>query len=396
MRVGVVTTSYPRAAGDPSGSFVAAHVDWLVRAGHMVDVLCASAPGGHIGWQAGVRVLPVTAPAGLFYEGGAPEALAARGVRALGPVARFSAGLVAAAARHGRRWDVAFAHWLVPGAAALVPAARPGRPVVAIAHSGDVHLVRRLGLATPLAAGLWARRARVAFVSEYVRRRFLAGVGPVGLRQALHARSLVTPMGIDLARWRSTRPERAQAGERVVLFLGRLVPIKGARVLIDAAARLPRACGPVRVVVAGDGPERASLADRIQGLAAGDHCRIEMVGEVRGPARDRLLASADVLVLPSRPVAGGRSEGAPVTALEAMAAGVPVIASRTGGLAELPASVATLVPAGDPEALADALARCLQDELTRARQVRAAAQWVEQHDWDKVGARLWALVEQGP
>ena len=266
MRVGVVTTSYPRAPGDPAGSFVAAHVDWLVRAGHAVDVLCAAAGQPHQAWQPG-------------------------------------------------------------------------------------------------------------------------------------ARSLVTPMGVDVARWRAARIAHAAHGAgqrgpggRTVLFLGRLVPIKGVAVLLDAVAQLPPACAPVRVIVAGDGPLRAELGARARDLARADRYAVELVGEVRGADRDRLLAGADVLVLPSSPVAGGRSEGAPVTALEAMAAGVPVVASRTGGLAELPPGTVTLVPPGHAAALAEGLARCLTDDALRDRQIEAGLRWVTRHDWGAVGARLWGLT----
>ncbi|HWN66292.1 MAG TPA: glycosyltransferase family 4 protein [Haliangium sp.] len=445
MRVGVVTTSYPRAPGDPAGSFVAAHVDWLVAAGHTVEVLCAGAARAagaataaeragaaraaeragaataaeragaataagtegeaHAAWQPGVRVVPVAAPPGLFYQGGAPEALAARGSAAAVDVARFSAALLRAVWRHARGWDAAFAHWLAPCGAALALAAPPGLRLVAIAHSGDVHLLRRLGLATPLAWALLGRRARLACVSEHVRERLLGGVRPAWLARALRARSLVTPMGVDVERWRAVAAQVAgqRAGEaqgagaaergtgrRTVLFLGRLVPIKGVAVLFEAVARLPPVCSPVRVIVAGDGPLRAELAARARALA--DRCAIELVGEVRGAARDRLVASADVLVLPSLPVAGGRSEGAPVTALEAMAAGVPVVASRTGGLAELPPGTATLVPPGDAAALAQGLARCLTDDALRGQQIAAASRWVARHDWAEVGARLWRLA----
>jgi glycosyltransferase involved in cell wall biosynthesis len=313
--------------------------------------------------------------------------------------ARFSAALLGAVHGHARGWDAAFAHWLVPGAAALALAAPRGLALGAIAHSGDVHVLRRLGLATPLAWRLSRRRARFAFVSEHVRTRFLDGVWPAGLRDRVHARSLVTPMGIALERWRAAaQAAQREPGVRTVLFLGRLVPIKGVAVLLDAVARLAPACGAVRVVVAGDGPLRAALADQARTLMARwqDQQRrdlaIELVGEVRGLARDRLLAGADVLALPSLPVAGGRSEGAPVTALEAMAAGVPVVAARTGGLSELPAEAALLVPPGDAVALAQALTRCLTDHALRARQVQAASRWVARFDWSEVGAKLWALI----
>jgi glycosyltransferase involved in cell wall biosynthesis len=75
-----------------------------------------------------------------------------------------------------------------------------------------------------------------------------------------------------------------------------------------------------------------------------------------------------------------------------MAAGVPVVASRTGGLAELPSEIATLVPPGHAAALAEGLARCLTDDALRGRQIDAALRWVAQHDWSAVGARLWALA----
>lgn len=414
MRIGVVTTSYPRWLDDPAGSFVAGHVDWLLRAGHAVDVVCAGA--GHTHWQPGARIHPVNAPPGLFYAGGAPERLAGGRGAALADAARFSTALAATVARLARRWDLAFAHWLVPAAAALAGLA-PRLPVVAIAHSGDVHLVRRLGLATPLGALLARPGMRLAFVSEHVRDRFLTAVRSGPLRRRLERAALVTPMGIDLARFRAAAAHGRLAAAarpndpRTVLFLGRLVPVKGAHILLEAAARLPPPASgndpvrrPVRLIVAGDGPCRDALETQAAPLRTASPARsqpplqsdhssemiIEFPGEVRGLARDRLLARADLLVLPSIPVEGRRTEGLPVTVLEAMAAGVPVIASRTGGLAELPASTATFVPAGDPVALARAVAQCLDDPTLRDRQTRAAAAWVEQHDWSRVGPRLWA------
>lgn len=450
MRVGVVTTSYPRWPDDPAGSFVAGHVDWLCRAGHRVDVVCAGAaptpPGAtggsptrtHHAWQAGVRLHPVPAPAGLFYAGGAPEALAAR-PHTLLAAAHFAASLSTTVARLSRRWDLAFAHWLVPGAAALAACA-PRLPVVGIGHSGDVHLMRRLGLVTPVAALLARPRLGLAFVSRHVRDHFLAATWPASLRRSLRARSLITPMGIDVARLRAARAHAAghamndittgamdtasPDGSRphTVLFLGRLVPVKGVRVLLDAMERLvshispepgserlvrtpstaPRPIRPVirpiiRLIIAGHGPDRAALEARAGELRA--RCRglitIHLPGEVRGADRDRLLASADLLVLPSVPVESQRTEGLPVTVLEAMAAGVPVVASRTGGLGELPPGMMTSVPPGDADALARALARCLSDPALRQRHARAAGRWVEQHDWARVGTRLWAHATSG-
>ncbi len=401
MRVGLITTSYPRVADDPAGSFVAGHVDWLLRAGHSVEVLCAGAGprrGSHQVWQPGVELVEVPAPPGLFYDGGAPERLDASAVRGGLDAARFSRALWLAARRRARSWDAAFAHWLVPCAAALAMAAPPRLPWVAIAHSGDVHLLRRLGLTTPLALALERRAAGLAFVSADVRERFSGGVWPLRLRRRLQARAQVTPMGVDVARLRAAAAgdldlDEIDAGaERapLVLFLGRLVAVKGVDVLIDAICQLPAALGPVRVVIAGAGPLREALEARAARAPA--PVSVELIGEVRGRARDALLARADLLVMPSVAVAGGRREGMPVTVLEAMAAGVPAIVSRVGGLAELPGAIVRHVEPGDPAALARELTRCLRDPGARQRQAATAAGWVERYDWGLVGARLWSLL----
>lgn len=378
MRLGVVTTSYPRAPDDPAGTFVAGHVRWLRAQGHEVEVIAAGDPaGGRAGQgpdQAGVIRVP--APAGLFYSGGAPDALAA-GRASLPGAAGFSAGLAIAVARRAPRWDAICAHWLLPCAAAAALVA-PRRPLLAIAHSGDVHLALRLGLGAPLAAALAARRARLVFVTDGLRQAFASGARfPASRRQVEDA--LVCPMGIDVARFRAMAAGPREP--RMVLFLGRLVAIKGVAVLLEAIARIPAAT----LVVAGDGPARPALtaAARARGLA------VQFTGEVRGPARDRLLARAQVVALPSVPVEGQRTEGLPQVALEAMAAGAALVASRTGGLAELPDGVALRTAPGDAGALAEAIAGLLDRPAERQAQVERAAHWVAAHDWSTVGPALW-------
>ncbi|HTM21779.1 MAG TPA: glycosyltransferase, partial [Kofleriaceae bacterium] len=266
MRLGVVSTSYPRRPGDWAGGFVGEHVAWLRAAGHAVDVIAAG-PGDD-------AALRVAAAPGLFYDGGAPEALAARA--RWGDAARFGAALTAAVARRGRVWDAAIAHWIAPCALAAA-AARPRRPLLAIAHSGDVHLLVRTGLAAPAAALLAAAGARVVFVSEALRERF-ADALPRWLR-GRYAQAPVCSMGVDVLRLRAAFGGDTLTtngiGNPYVLFLGRLVPIKGIDTLIDAA---PRWGGRAATVIAGDGPERGRLQARAPAL--------RFTGEVGGARRD--------------------------------------------------------------------------------------------------------------
>lgn len=371
VRVGLVTTSYPRFDGDPAGCFVAEHARYLEAQGHAVDIVAAGGRGDGDG--AVVRV----AGEGLFYRGGGPEALERGGAATWAAAASFSARLAGEVARRARGWDAVVTHWLVPSALAAMVAA-PRRPLLAIAHSGDVHTLRRAGALGPFAALCAARRhLRLSFVSRELCDLFLAAA-PAIARPRLARASQICPMGIDLARLRAA--QRTAARSPTVLFLGRLVPIKGAAIAA-AAAHLWRS--GARLVVAGAGPEEPALRAL---AAAAPPGRIELVGEVRGAARDRLLAAADLVAVPSIRTPAGRTEGMPMAALEAMAAGAAVVASRVGGLADIP--VITHVAPGDAAELAAAIDRLVTSPAARRAQVAAQTAFIDDHDWSRVGPRL--------
>jgi glycosyltransferase involved in cell wall biosynthesis len=162
------------------------------------------------------------------------------------------------------------------------------------------------------------------------------------------------------------RAELAGATTRpVVLTVARLDAQKGVTHLLDAAAVVPDAV----FAIAGDGPDRAMLEARASALGLTE--RVRFLGHRRDvPA---LLASADLFVLPSL------YEGLPLAALEAMAAGVPVIATAIGGTSEIvrDGETGTLVPPGDGAALGVAIARVLADRDAAARLARAARALVQ-------------------
>ena len=150
-------------------------------------------------------------------------------------------------------------------------------------------------------------------------------------------------------------------GRPVVLAVGRLAAQKGFGVLLDAAARWRDLEPEPRLVIAGDGP----LAGELSARAAALGVRAEFLG--RRDDVPALLASADVFVLPSR------WEGQPLVLQEALRAGVPVVATRAGGIPALTGDeVALLVPPGDAARLAEAVRAVLRDPALAAR-LRAAA-----------------------
>ena len=273
------------------------------------------------------------------------DVLHAHGVRA---------AVVAAAARG--RWRVAH-HRRARFAAG--PGGR-GPAVVVTLHNA------MLGGPLRRAAGGFVMRrvAAVADVALAVSPDLVESLTPFvpGVRRALVA---ATPQHPANDRRETRRALGIDAGRAVVLAVGRLHPQKGFDVLVAAAVRLREAGHRVCVLVAGDGPARPALATAIERAGVD----VRLLGD-RHDVAD-LLQAADVVAMPSR------WEGWPLTAGEVLAAGVPLVASRVGGLPHLVGDAAVLVPPEDADALATALARVLTNQgyaadLAAAARRRAA------------------------
>jgi glycosyltransferase involved in cell wall biosynthesis len=307
----------------------------------------------------------------LFYGAGAPENLARRPVWSEIPAAM--AALCYQAARLAPQADLIAGHWLLPtGAIAALLARIFRKPFAGVAHSGDVHLLERIParLAAPLRL-LW-NGAPLACVAHHQR----------PILERFSSRVRVLPMGVDAELFDATR-DRAASRESLgargfcVLVLGRLVPVKGIDVLLRALHRLP-----ATLWIAGDGPERPSL----EALAASLGVSTRFFGPVAGTLRRQLFAAADLFVLPSRVLPDRRSEGMPVSLLEAAAAGLPLVASSVGGVADrfTHAQHALLVPPEDVSALKAAIVSMIDSPSLREQLAQHARNQAEELRWEKV------------
>ena len=160
--------------------------------------------------------------------------------------------------------------------------------------------------------------------------------------------------------------------ENLVAFVGRCGAAKGVFDLLDAIADLGAARPELRLVCAGDGDiERVHARSAELGLRA----RVRLAGWIGREARERLLRTCSVYVLPSH------AEGVPMSLLEAMAAGSPVIAGAVGGIPDIVRHGVNglLVTPGDPTSLAYAIARVLGDRAAAARLGREARETVARH-----------------
>jgi glycosyltransferase involved in cell wall biosynthesis len=177
-------------------------------------------------------------------------------------------------------------------------------------------------------------------------------------------RIVFIPNGVDTEKFRPRNPGETKVlpagwpnGGPVVISVGRLVSVKGFDVLFEAWATVLRQHPRARLVIAGDGPLRASLLDQAAALGIADQVTL------LGPREDvpELLRAADVYVSSSR------SEGMSNSILEALAAGLPVVATRAGAEDDIIDDGVTgvLIPSGNPAAIAEALTALLNDPLRR-------------------------------
>jgi len=169
-------------------------------------------------------------------------------------------------------------------------------------------------------------------------------------------------------------------GRPRVLFVGRLAPQKGVRALVVAAALIEDPSAWVLLV--GDGPERKALERKAERIGVGD--RVRFLGFFAHERLPAALAHADVLVLPSV------YEELGTVLLEAMWAGLPIVASRTGGIPDVIEDGVNglLVPPGEPEALARAIDRVLADRGLAYRLSEGAQARAKDYDWEVLAGRV--------
>ncbi len=200
-------------------------------------------------------------------------------------------------------------------------------------------------------------------------------------------RTLVIPNGVRIEECRgdpsAAEKLRLELGvdqaQSVVLFVGRLEHPKGPDILISALPAVLAACPTTRVLLTGDGSMRDRCQELLVRLNLAD--KATLLG-VRDDVPD-LMALADLVVLPSR------WEGLPMTLLEALGSGTPVVATNVGGVASVvdQARAGWIVPPDDPDALGRALVDALSDPTERAARGGNGQAFVAQRHTVEAGAR---------
>jgi glycosyltransferase involved in cell wall biosynthesis len=211
--------------------------------------------------------------------------------------------------------------------------------------------------ARPGSALEWYLVSFVGVVSHAALRKLRVPCAPAKLRVIHNGIALV---GDNRSQRDTQRLELGVSQTLVGIIVARLSGLKGHATLLRSLEKLRAAGVDLLVLVAGDGPQRGELERQARELSLDDRL-VRFLGARTDV--DRLLRAADFFVLPSD------TEGLPLSVLEAMAHGLPVVASRVGGIPELIEhdEHGLLVPPGDPIALADAIRRLSDDPSLRRR-----------------------------
>jgi colanic acid/amylovoran biosynthesis glycosyltransferase len=277
--------------------------------------------------------------------------------------------------------DVVHVHWIIPqGLMALAGSRR--LPWLVTTQGGDLYALTSF-LARWLKRRVLRRAEAVTVMNAEMGDR-VVGLGVPADR--VH----VLSMGVALDRM----PSPGSAGQRLpgrLIFVGRLVEKKGLAHLLDALRELPRGTDWSLDVV-GDGPLRAELEERARPL--GD--RVVFHGQRSSEDLGRRLVRASVAVFPSVRARSGDQDGLPVSLLEALATGTPVVVSDLPGLREAVTGgdepTGLVVEPGDRAGLTAAIAWLLGHDAERERMGRAAVRRAAEFSIDAIGSRYVALL----
>ena len=374
----LVTSSFPRWAGDATTPFVHHLAQDLRALGWDVRVLAPHAPGAACNeildgvpvhrfryfWPESLQT--------VCYDGGALVKLRTnRWNYTRIPFLVLAQWLAILSRVIRRKVTLVHSHWLLPqGFTAALSAGLLGIPHVTTVHGGDVFALQ--GAISRICKRLVLRRADAVTVNSSAT---LAAV----VRLTRSTRELVRiPMGAsangvgDAAGVRRIRARFRRGDGPLLVFVGRLVEEKGVGDLLDAVALLRSSRPGVSLLVVGDGPHRASLEQQAARLGIDE--RVEFCGWLAPDHVRQHLCAADIFVGPSRPAPDGWVEAQGLTLIEAMLAGVPVITTSIGGIADAirDGETGLAVLPGSPRQIAHAINRLTGDPALAGRLSRAA------------------------
>lgn len=378
MKLAVLAHSFPRFRGDTHGPFVKRLSEELARLGHEVHVLVPFDPEIAPDSDSPLHIhsFRYVQPDRLHLLGYSRTLKRDVGLR-LGawlqsPLYFFFGRRALHRLVQQRGIDLIHAHWILPnGYIAARVSEDLGVPFAATLHGSDVFMAEHNPLFGRMARAALRQASYVTSCSGELRDRLLAFEETADA--SAKDKVLLVPNGTDVvprndgvdgedAQGRAVRERYGVPAEAPVLAaVGRLVYKKGFGVLLDALPKILERRPETRLLLGGGGDLDGELRLQVQRLGIAE--AVTFTGALSHPQVLELLTAADIFVMPSVRDPKGNVDGLPIVVLEAMATGLPVVASDVSGIpmAVEPGETGVLVPEKDPQALADAVLDLLAD-----------------------------------
>ncbi|MBD5396184.1 MAG: glycosyltransferase family 4 protein [Lachnospiraceae bacterium] len=270
------------------------------------------------------------------------------------------------------QFDMVHAHWLIPQG---IVQSFFKTPYIVTGHGGDVTSMNQ-GILRKLKIRCLKRADHVTVVSEHLKNIIQQMVPEI--------HPDIISMGVDAGKFGGqyyVSNYFGQGNRKVVLFVGRLVEIKGVEYLIEAMKSVD-----ALLVIVGDGPLKDKLQLKADGLGKNE---VKFLGGKTHEELKNIFASADVFVIPSITAADGAKEGFGLVILEAMASGLPVIASNSGGIPQLIQNGINglLCEEKDIEALSISINKLLNDKQLSQQLVDNGKRTIKQYDYSLIAKK---------
>jgi len=386
----LVTSSYPRWENDHAGQFIENLASEL-RNDFPVRVIAPDYPGSskqkrNPDVSRFTYFVPKPAQT-LAYGYGIYENLRSNPLRCV-QIPSFLFKMKSCIRRHINQNSILIANWLFPaGWIGSKISAGFNIPMIAIAHGSDIHLLRKLPFGRNIACKIISSAKKTIVVANYQKSILEGWLN----KHNANIRTVpidVIPMGYPLLKSNDEFDSESKSDKKFrILFMSRLIRLKGCHILLEALKGMKN----MTVDIAGDGPERKSL----QNYATQNKIDIVFHGWVDSSMKARLFKQSDLYVCPSIVTPSGRTDGMPVTVLEAMSSGIPVIASHVGGLIDMITNKENgiLVKPEDPEELSTAILELVQNNRYRFQLSENARKTAQSYSQAAIGKRYRDIVQ---
>jgi glycosyltransferase involved in cell wall biosynthesis len=399
VKVCILTSSFPRDEEDPAGPFVYQLATSLANKGLNIEVLCPHDHGfAYTEYRDKLSITrfpyfyPTKYQSLCYGYGILPNLRKSMLARCQLPFFIMAEILYCLRLVNKNSVDIIHAHWSLPqGLTAIICKRISKIPCVTTLHGSDIHGLRYAGLKWLNAKVIkhsdacTANSSETARMAQHISMKDDIAVVPMG----------VNPRFLSAARGRNAQQTGSEAGEKRILYAGRLIDLKGVGYLIRALPAVLKKFSETKLVVVGSGPMKDDLMNLSARLNLSD--KVIYIDKVPQEKLLEFYTSANLFVLPSIVNQKGETEGLGVVLLEAMACGLPVVGSAVGGIPDIikDGETGLLARQKEPDSLAEKITKIFSDASLRRKLVENGYQMVEKNfSWDTISEKFIEIYRE--